>query len=166
MKSLRSPTFRNLNPRVAVAVARYLEVPGEFVPDSPRHLKNQDDFRRINPNAPVPALIEEYWTFWETDAIDTDSKGRGSLGYAIVRESVLLHHHGNAGLCPDRRLRSAYRGCLRGSPALTVRRTATGMQGLEHRCAYCRPDHVAACRRDCLAFNRRLGFVFLRRLRA
>ena len=69
LNCLRSPTFRNLNPRVAVAVARYLEVPGEFVRASPRDLKNQDDFRRINPNAPVPALTEENRTPWDMDAI-------------------------------------------------------------------------------------------------
>jgi glutathione S-transferase len=60
---------RYLNPRVAVAVARYLEVPVEFVRASPRVPKNEDAFRRINPNALVPVLVEENWTLWETDAI-------------------------------------------------------------------------------------------------
>lgn len=60
---------RNLNPRVAVAVARYLDLPVEFVRASPREAKNEDAFRRINPNALVPVLIEENRTLWETDAI-------------------------------------------------------------------------------------------------
>jgi len=60
---------RNLNPRVAVAVARYLEVPVEFVRASPREPQNEDAFRHINPNALVPVLVEEDRTLWETDAI-------------------------------------------------------------------------------------------------
>lgn len=60
---------RNLNPRVAVAVARYLEAPVEFVRASPREAKNEDAFRRINPNALVPVLVEENRSLWETDAI-------------------------------------------------------------------------------------------------
>jgi glutathione S-transferase len=59
----------NLNPRVAVAVARYLEVPVEFVRASPRDPKNEDAFRHINPNALVPVLVEGNRTLWETDAI-------------------------------------------------------------------------------------------------
>ena len=60
---------QNLNPRVAVAVARYLNAPVEYVRVSPRDPANQDAFRSINPNTLVPVLVEEKRTLWETDAI-------------------------------------------------------------------------------------------------
>ena len=60
---------RNLNPRVAVAVARYLEAPTEFIRASPRAPANEEAFRRINPNTLVPVLVEKDRTLWETDAI-------------------------------------------------------------------------------------------------
>jgi glutathione S-transferase len=60
---------RNLNPRVAVAAARHLESPVEFVRASPRDPANEEAFRRINPNTLVPVLVEEDITIWETDAI-------------------------------------------------------------------------------------------------
>lgn len=60
---------RNLNPRVAVAVARHLEAPVEFVRASPRNPTNQEAFRAVNPNMLVPILVEEGRTLWETDAI-------------------------------------------------------------------------------------------------
>jgi glutathione S-transferase len=60
---------RNLNPRVAVAVARYLEAPVEYVRASPRDPKHEAEFRRINPNTLVPVLVEDGRTLWETDAI-------------------------------------------------------------------------------------------------
>lgn len=60
---------KNLNPRVAVAVARYLKSPVEFVLSSPRHPANIESFRPLNPNALVPILVEEASTLWETDAI-------------------------------------------------------------------------------------------------
>ena len=66
MKLYYSP---NLNPRVAVAVARHLNAPVEFVRASPRDPANQDAFRSINPNTLVPVLVEEGRTLWETDAI-------------------------------------------------------------------------------------------------
>ena len=59
----------NLNPRVAVAVARYLHSPVEFVRASPRHPENEQAFRAINPNTLVPVLVEGDRTLWETDAI-------------------------------------------------------------------------------------------------
>jgi glutathione S-transferase len=59
----------NLNPRVAVAVARYLESPVEFVRVSPRHPSQIDAFRKINPNALVPVLTDGTRTLWEADAI-------------------------------------------------------------------------------------------------
>ncbi|HEY1706789.1 MAG TPA: glutathione S-transferase family protein [Rhizomicrobium sp.] len=60
---------QNLNPRVAVAVARYLKSPVEFVRASPRNPANEEAFRAINPNTLVPVLEEEGRTLWETDAI-------------------------------------------------------------------------------------------------
>lgn len=60
---------RNLNPRVAVAVARHLEAPVEFVRASPRNPRNEPEFRVINPNTLVPVLVEAHRTLWETDAI-------------------------------------------------------------------------------------------------
>ena len=59
----------NLNPRVAVAVARYLESPVEYVRVSPRRPDQIDAFRAINPNALVPVLSDGAGTLWETDAI-------------------------------------------------------------------------------------------------
>jgi len=60
---------RNLNPRVAVAVARYLSSPLEYVRASPRHPDHEEAFRSINPNTLVPVLVEEERGLWETDAI-------------------------------------------------------------------------------------------------
>jgi glutathione S-transferase len=59
----------NLNPRVAVAVARYLESPVEYVRVSPRRPDQIEAFRAINPNALVPVLSDGAGTLWETDAI-------------------------------------------------------------------------------------------------
>jgi glutathione S-transferase len=60
---------KNLNPRVAVAAARYLKSPVEYVLCSPRSPANVETFRRINPNALVPILVEKTRPLWETDAI-------------------------------------------------------------------------------------------------
>jgi glutathione S-transferase len=59
----------NLNPRVAVAVARHLRSPVEFVLASPRDPNHEEDFRQINPNTLVPVLVEGDKTWWEADAI-------------------------------------------------------------------------------------------------
>src|ERR1700677_4416590 len=59
----------NLNPRVAVAVARHLRSPVEFIRASPRDPRNEDSFRVINPNTLVPVLVEGDKSLWETDAI-------------------------------------------------------------------------------------------------
>jgi glutathione S-transferase len=60
---------QNLNPRVAVAVARHLNSPVEYIRASPRDPNNEEAFRRINPNTLVPVLVEGETTLWETDAI-------------------------------------------------------------------------------------------------
>lgn len=59
----------NLNPRVAVAVARHLKSPVEFIRASPRQPANEAAFRPINPNTLVPVLVEDGRSLWETDAI-------------------------------------------------------------------------------------------------
>lgn len=59
----------NLNPRVAVAVARHLASPVEYLRARPMHPAHRDTFRKINPNTRVPVLVEEARTLWETDAI-------------------------------------------------------------------------------------------------
>jgi len=59
----------NLNPRVAVAVARYLKSPVELIRAQPRHPAHEEAFRSINPNTLVPVLVEPEQTLWETDAI-------------------------------------------------------------------------------------------------
>jgi glutathione S-transferase len=60
----------NLNPRVAVAVARYLGSPVEYVRASPMDPKHREAFRAINPNTRVPILVEDGRPpLWETDAI-------------------------------------------------------------------------------------------------
>jgi hypothetical protein len=48
----------NLNPRLAVAVARHLKSPVEFIRASPRDPRYEEAFRPINPNTLVPVLIE------------------------------------------------------------------------------------------------------------
>jgi glutathione S-transferase len=60
---------RNLNPRLAVAVAKHLHSPVEFVPAQPRHPAHEDAFRAINPNTLVPVLVDGGDRLWETDAI-------------------------------------------------------------------------------------------------
>ncbi|MBS0332979.1 MAG: glutathione S-transferase family protein [Proteobacteria bacterium] len=60
----------NLNPRVAVAAAKHLSAPVDFVRASPQHPDNIRAFRAINPNALVPVLVEDDGrTTWETDAV-------------------------------------------------------------------------------------------------
>ncbi|MDP3193869.1 glutathione S-transferase family protein [Tabrizicola sp.] len=60
---------QNLNPRVAVAAARYLKAPVDYIAASPMHPDHQDAFRKINPNTRVPVLTAEGRTYWEADAI-------------------------------------------------------------------------------------------------
>src|SRR5690606_40076174 len=58
----------NLNPRVAVAVARHLRAQLRFVRAEPMG-RDREAFRAINPNTRVPVLVEPALTLWETDAI-------------------------------------------------------------------------------------------------
>lgn len=59
----------NLNPRVAVAVAKYLQSPVAYERAAPRNPANTEAFRAINPNALVPVLVDGQDKLWETDAI-------------------------------------------------------------------------------------------------
>ncbi len=60
----------NLNPRLCVAVARYLQADLDYVKASPFHPRQQEAFRRLNPMTRVPVLQEaDGTTLWETDAI-------------------------------------------------------------------------------------------------
>lgn len=60
---------RNSNPRLAVAVARHVNAPVEFIPASPLDPAQTDTFRPLNPNLRVPILVEGSTSLWETDAI-------------------------------------------------------------------------------------------------
>jgi glutathione S-transferase len=66
MKLYYSP---NLNPRVAVAVAKHLGSPVHYIRARPFHPAHMEAFRKINPNTRVPVLVEDTRTLWETDAI-------------------------------------------------------------------------------------------------
>lgn len=58
-----------LEPRVAVAVARYLEAPVAFVRAGPRRLDAPEVPGTVHPDTLPPALVEEHRTLWDTDAI-------------------------------------------------------------------------------------------------
>jgi glutathione S-transferase len=61
---------RDLDPRVAVAVARYLEAPVAFVGVSQHDPRSERALRAINPSTLLlPVLVEEHRTLSETDAI-------------------------------------------------------------------------------------------------
>jgi glutathione S-transferase len=60
---------RNLNPRVAVAVARHLKAPVECVHAAPLEPAQREKFRALNPNLRVPILVEGGESLWEADAI-------------------------------------------------------------------------------------------------
>lgn len=58
----------NLNPRVAVAVARHLNSPVEYIRFDPMG-RDKDWVRPLNPNTRAPLLVEGDESLWETDAI-------------------------------------------------------------------------------------------------
>ena len=58
----------NLNPRVAVAVARHLNSPVEYVRFDPMG-RDKEWVRALNPNSRAPMLVEDGVPLWETDAI-------------------------------------------------------------------------------------------------
>ena len=60
---------RNPNPRLAVAVARYLKTNVEFEFASPRAPDQGERYRPLNPNLLLPILELPGGTLWEADAI-------------------------------------------------------------------------------------------------
>lgn len=60
----------NLNPRLCVAVCRYLGADLDYVRAQPFHPRHQEAFRPLNPMTRVPVLqTPDGATLWETDAI-------------------------------------------------------------------------------------------------
>jgi glutathione S-transferase len=60
---------RNPNPRLAVAVARYVDAAVEFEFASPFAPGQAERFRPLNPNLSLPILVEAEKSLWEADAI-------------------------------------------------------------------------------------------------
>ncbi|MBJ7578714.1 glutathione S-transferase family protein [Devosia sp. MC532] len=58
----------NLNPRVAVAVARHLNAQVQYKRYAPMGA-DKDAFLGLNPNSLAPLLVEDGVALWETDAI-------------------------------------------------------------------------------------------------
>jgi glutathione S-transferase len=66
MKLYYSP---NANPRLAVATAKFLKSPVNYIKAEPQNPTNKESFKALNPNALVPVLEEDGGTLWEADAI-------------------------------------------------------------------------------------------------
>lgn len=60
---------RNPNPRLAVAVARYLAAPVSFEWAAPLAPGQAEKFRHLNPSLRLPILAENGGSLWEADAI-------------------------------------------------------------------------------------------------
>lgn len=61
---------RNPNPRLAVAVARYLDANVEFEFASPFAPGQAEKYRLLNPNLSLPILVDDGGkSLWEADAI-------------------------------------------------------------------------------------------------
>lgn len=60
---------RNPNPRLAVAVARYLQAKVEFEFAAPMAPGQAERFRPLNPNLALPILAGSGGSLWEADAI-------------------------------------------------------------------------------------------------
>lgn len=94
----------NLNPRVAVAVAKHLRSPVDYVRFDPMG-KDREMARPLNPNTLAPVLVEGGNSLWETDAIALRlSKLSGSDFWPMERlEEVMMwvswsaHHFTFAG---------------------------------------------------------------------
>lgn len=62
--------FETLNPRKTCAVAKHLKLPVEYVRvDLAKGEHRTTEFRAINPNAKVPALVDGGLNLWESNAI-------------------------------------------------------------------------------------------------
>lgn len=68
MSALQLYYTHNINPRVAVAVARYLRSPVAFTRYSPMG-EDREAYLPLNPNSLAPLLVEDGRPLWETDAI-------------------------------------------------------------------------------------------------
>jgi len=60
---------RNPNPRLAVAVAKYLKSDVDFEFASPFSPGESEKFRPLNPNLSIPILVDSGKSLWEADAI-------------------------------------------------------------------------------------------------
>lgn len=60
---------RNPNPRLAVAVARQLNIALEFEHAAPFAPGQAERYRPLNPNLSLPILVEDGRSLWEADAI-------------------------------------------------------------------------------------------------
>lgn len=60
---------RNPNPRLAVAVAKYLDAPVDYEFAAPFAEGQAARFSKLNPNLSIPILEEDGGTLWEADAI-------------------------------------------------------------------------------------------------
>ena len=60
---------RNPNPRLGLAVARYLDAPVDLQWASPFDPAQSDQFRSLNPSLRIPILVENGASLWEADAI-------------------------------------------------------------------------------------------------
>lgn len=60
---------RNPNPRLALAVARYLEAPVSLEWAAPFHPDHAAFFLALNPTQRIPILVEDGQPLWEADAI-------------------------------------------------------------------------------------------------
>jgi glutathione S-transferase len=60
---------RNPNPRLAVAVARFLDANIEFEHAAPFAPGQANRFRPLNPNLSLPILVDSDKSLWEADAI-------------------------------------------------------------------------------------------------
>lgn len=60
---------RNPNPRLAVAVARYLAAPVTFEWCAPFDPARAEFFKALNPTQRIPILVEDGKPLWEADAI-------------------------------------------------------------------------------------------------
>jgi glutathione S-transferase len=60
---------RNPNPRLALAVARFLDAPVALEWASPFDPAQSEKFRALNPSQLLPILVEDGASLWEADAI-------------------------------------------------------------------------------------------------
>lgn len=97
----------NLQPRVAVAMAKYLKAPVDFIRIDPMGA-DQESYRKLNPNTLAPTLVDGDYRLWETDAIicrlsrlaGSDLWPMDNLEEVIRWLSWSAHHFTRAGSTP------------------------------------------------------------------